>query len=111
MMLIDEQAKWIKSQQDENTYSLNYENFINERKNRIEETSKYNKLDEFKSPFKLKTLKVDLPGLEKDTDLKESRLRWEKDLSKDIYLYEAVNVLEDLSHPIQKINKLAQIKK
>ena len=111
MMLIDEQAKWIKSQQDENTYSLNYENFINERKNRIEETSKYDKLDEFKSPFKLETLKVDLPGLEKDTDLKESRLRWEKDLSKDIYLYEAVNVLEDLSHPIQKINKLAQIKK
>jgi carboxyl-terminal processing protease len=111
MMLIDEQAKWIKSQQDENTYSLNYENFINERKNRIEETSKYNKLDEFKSPFKLKTLKVDLPGLEKDTDLKESRLRWEKDLSKDIYLYEAVNVLEDLSYPIQKTNKLAQIKK
>ena len=111
MMLIDEQAKWIKSQQDENTYSLNYENFINERKNRIEETSKYDKLDEFKSPFKLETLKVDLPGLEKDTDLKESRLRWEKDLSKDIYLYEAVNVLEDLSHPIQKTNKLAQIKK
>ena len=111
MMLIDEQAKWIKSQQDENTYSLNYENFINERKNRIEETSKYNKLDEFKSPFKLETLKVDLPGLEKDTDLKESRLRWEKDLSKDIYLYEAVNVLEDLSHPIQKTNILAQIKK
>ena len=111
MMLIDEQAKWIKSQQDENTYSLNYENFINERKNRIEETSKYNKLDEFKSPFKLETLKVDLPGLEKDTDLKESRLRWEKDLSKDIYLYEAVNVLEDLSYPIQKTNKLAQIKK
>lgn len=111
MMLIDEQAKWIKSQQDENTYSLNYENFINERKNRIEETSKYDKLDEFKSPFKLETLNVDLPGLEKDTDLKESRLRWEKDLSKDIYLYEAVNVLEDLSHPIQKTNKLAQIKK
>ena len=111
MMLIDEQAKWIKSQQDENTYSLNYENFINERKNRIEETSKYDKLDEFKSPFKLETLKVDLSGLEKDTDLKESRLRWEKDLSKDIYLYEAVNVLEDLSHPIQKTNKLAQIKK
>ena len=111
MMLIDEQAKWIKSQQDENTYSLNYENFINERKNRIEETSKYDKLDEFKSPFKLETLKVDLPGLEKDTDLKESRLRWEKDLSKDIYLYEAVNVLEDLSHPIQKTNILAQIKK
>ena len=111
MMLIDEQAKWIKSQQDENTYSLNYENFINERKNRIEETSKYDKLNEFKSPFKLETLNVDLPGLEKDTDLKESRLRWEKDLSKDIYLYEAVNVLEDLSHPIQKTNKLAQIKK
>lgn len=111
MILIDEQAKWIKSQQDENIYSLNYESFVDARKNRIEETSRYDKLNEFKSPFKLETLKVDLPGLEKDANLKESRLRWEKDLSKDIYLYEAVNVLEDLSYPIQKTNKLAQIKK
>lgn len=110
MILIDEQAKWIKSQQDENIYSLNYESFVDARKNRIEETSRYDKLNEFKSPFKLETLKVDLPGLEKDANLKESRLRWEKDLSKDIYLYEAVNVLEDLSYPIQKTNKLAQIK-
>jgi hypothetical protein len=38
-------------------------------------------------------------------------LRWEESLIKDIYLYEAVNVLEDLALPTNKTNKLAQIKK
>ncbi len=110
MILIDEQAQWIKSQQDENLYSLNYDKFINERKSRKEETSKYDDLSKFKSPFVVETLKIDSLMLEKDGDLKESRLRWEKDLQKDIYLFEAVKVLQDLSSPIRKINKLAQIK-
>lgn len=110
MVLINEQAKWIKAQQDDNLYTLNYDRFLKERKQREKETEKYNELDNFKAPFLLETLKVDLPELNKDSDLKESRLRWEESLSKDIYLFEAVNVLEDLSVPLKKTNKLAQTK-
>jgi carboxyl-terminal processing protease len=77
MVLINEQAKWIKAQQDDNLYTLNYDRFLKERKQREKETEKYNELDNFKAPFLLETLKVDLPELNKDSDLKESRLRWE----------------------------------
>ena len=110
MMLIDEQAQWIKSQQDDDIYSLNYEDYSKERKLRIEETAKYDQLDDFKSSFTLQAPKLDIPELEKDADLKERRLRWEEGLEKDIYLFEAVNVLEDLILPANKTNKLAQIK-
>ena len=110
MMLIDEQAQWIKSQQDDDMYSLNYENYSKERKLRIEETAKYDQLDDFKSSFTLQAPKLDIPVLEKDADLKERRIRWEEGLEKDIYLFEAVNVLEDLILPAKKTNKLAQIK-
>ena len=110
MMLIDEQAQWIKSQQYDDMYSLNYENYSKERKLRIEETAKYDQLDDFKSSFTLQAPKLDIPALEKDADLKERRIRWEEGLEKDIYLFEAVNVLEDLILPANKTNKLAQIK-
>lgn len=111
MILIDEQAKWIKAQQDDTLYSLNYEDFIEERKARADQTAKYDELDKFEASFTLQTPNADLLELEKDEDLKEKRLRWEESLVKDIYLYEAVRVLEDLAQPQNKTNKLAQIKK
>ena len=111
MILIDEQAKWIKAQQDDTLYSLNYEDFIQERKARTNQTSKYDELDKFRASYTLKSPNADLLELEQDDVLKEKRLRWEESLVKDIYLYEAVNVLEDLALPNNKTNKLAQIKK
>ena len=111
MILIDEQAKWIKAQQDDTLYSLNYEDFIEERKARADQTAKYDELNKFEASFTLLTPNADLLELEKDEDLKEKRLRWEESLVKDIYLYEAVRVLEDLAQPQNKTNKLAQIKK
>lgn len=111
MILIDEQAKWIKAQQDDTLYSLNYEDFIEERKARADQTAKYDELNKFEASFNLQTPNADLLELEKDKDLKEKRLRWEESLVKDIYLYEAVRVLEDLAQPQNKTNKLAQIKK
>ena len=110
MMLIDEQSQWIKSQQDDDSYSLNYDNYSKERKQRIEETAKYDQLDDFKSSFTLQAPKADVSALESDADLKERRARWEEGLEKDIYLFEAVNVLEDLILPANKTHKLAQIK-
>ncbi len=107
MKLINEHAMWIKDQQDDNQYSLNYEKFIANRKAKEDETAKYNELNEFKSDFVLETLNADLPELEENADLKERRNRWEESLIKDIYLYEAVSVLQDLNRPLKELNKLA----
>lgn len=42
-------------------------------------------------------------AMKKDVSLKEKRLRWHESLSKDIYVEEALNVLDDLqSKPVIK---------
>jgi len=43
------------------------------------------------------------------TDLKEKRERWHESLSKDVYIEEALNVLEDLNMA-SRHKKLANIK-
>jgi len=47
--------------------------------------------------------------MEQDSVFKINRTRWHENLSKDIYMEEAVNVLNDLKSSYQ-INKTAQIK-
>lgn len=49
------------------------------------------------------------PLMEQDSVLRINRERWHENLSKDIYMEEAINVLSDLKNSY-KINKLAQVK-
>ena len=51
----------------------------------------------------------ELPLMAQDSVLKVNRTRSRENLSKDIYVEEAINVLSDLKDSY-KINKLAQIK-
>ena len=48
--------------------------------------------------------------MKQDTTLTEKRKRWHKSLAKDIYVEEAVNVLEDLKMSTIKRAKVATIK-
>ena len=48
--------------------------------------------------------------MKKDTTLSEKRKRWHKNLSKDMYIEEAVHVLEDLKLNNIKAGKVADIK-
>jgi carboxyl-terminal processing protease len=48
--------------------------------------------------------------MKQDTTLREKRKRWHKNLAKDIYVEEAVNVLQDLKLNNIKAGKLAEIK-
>jgi carboxyl-terminal processing protease len=54
----------------------------------------------------------ELEVMAKDTTLKEKRERWHESLSKDIYVEEALNVLDDLQmKPIVKSKMPNAIKK
>ncbi len=48
--------------------------------------------------------------MKQDTTLREKRKRWHKNLAKDIYVEEAVNVLADLKMSNIKAGKVADIK-
>ena len=106
--LIDEQAKWVKQQQDEYDYTLNYNNLYQEKEFEKKKINKFKKLNEFESGLQFEWLPE--PG--KKTINKEITLRrnrWIQSLKADFYIDEATNILEDLNS--KNYNKLAQLKK
>jgi carboxyl-terminal processing protease len=94
--LIEENAKWIDSRDKETTYSLNMVNFKKEQA-AIEETAKkYKAISEYQTALKFLSLPYEDEAMKKDLSLKEKRDRWHESLSKDIYVEEALNILDDL---------------
>ena len=94
--LIDENARWIKSIRDKDIYNLNYNKFKNDLLENEEMAKKYKKLSEYSSELTFKSLPYEIDLISKDTALGDKRKRWHKNLSKDIYVNEALNVLNDL---------------
>jgi len=94
--LIDENAKWIKSMRDRNIYTLNYSKFKNDLLLNEEKVKKYKKLSDYSSDLIFKSLPYEIDLIAKDSSLGEKRKRWHKNLSKDIYVNESLNVLDDL---------------
>lgn len=94
--LIEENAKWIDSRSEDNTYSLNIDKF-KVAQNEVENIAKkYKPIVDYKNNLKFTSLPYELEGISKDPTLKEKRERWHESLAKDIYVEEALNVLSDL---------------
>jgi carboxyl-terminal processing protease len=94
--LIEENAKWIDSRSEDNTYSLNLEKFKIAQNAIEEKAKKYKPLSEYKTTLKFASLPYEVAEVNKDVVLKEKRARWHEALAKDIYVEEALNVLDDL---------------
>ncbi|MFS4468564.1 carboxy terminal-processing peptidase [Maribacter sp. 2210JD10-5] len=109
--LIEENAKWLKAQQEETEISLNYDAYKEEKK-RVKEKSDYFKnITTYDSKLTFKSLKYEEELFTKDSVLREKRNRWHKNLAKDVYVEEAVNVLRDLKlNNIKNGGKLASVK-
>jgi carboxyl-terminal processing protease len=110
--LIEENAKWIDDRSKENVYSLKFEEFKKNQK-AIEETSKkYKSIAEYDYHLKFSSLPQEAEAMKTDVSLKEKRERWHESLSKDVYVEEALNVLDDLqSKPVVKKSIPETIKK
>jgi carboxyl-terminal processing protease len=110
--LIEENAKWIDERSKENDYSLKLEEFKKNQK-AIEETNKKFKLiADYDYNLKFTSLPLEAEAMKTDASLKEKRERWHESLSKDIYVEEALNILDDLqSKPVVKKSAPVAIKK
>lgn len=96
LKLIDENARWIKDRRDEKEVNLNYEVYKSDIENRISISEKYKALDDYDNKLDFSSLPYEITIMEKDSTLSEKRVRWHKNLKKDIYVEEAVKVLDDL---------------
>ena len=103
--LIEENAKWLKAEQEETDISLNYTVYKAEEAKDKEKSEYFKNISEYDSHLTFKSLKYEEALFTKDSILREKRNRWHKHLAKDVYVEEAVNVLQDL-----KLNNIKQPK-
>lgn len=96
LQLIDDNAKWLDERNKENVYSLNIDKFKAEQKALEEKNKKYKPIADYKNEFIFNSLPYELEAMAKDNVLKEKRERWHESLSKDIYIEEAIHILNDL---------------
>ena len=102
MKLIDENAQWLNERNNENVYSLNIDKFKAEQKSLEEKNKKYKSIVDYKNAFDFKSLPYEVESMKNDTILKEKRDRWHESLSKDIYIEEAIHILNDLQSENKK---------
>ncbi len=105
LKLIDENAKWVKKMRDREVYSLNYNEYRSALEQSEEYAKRFDKLGEYKTNLTFESLPYEIQLMEQDTVLKEKRKRWHTSLSKDVYIEEALNVLNDLkmTYEIKKV--------
>ena len=105
--MIEENALWLKQQQDVTELPLNYD-LYREREKVNKDKSRYFKSKmEYDSHLNFSSLQYEKELITQDSLLRDKRDRWHKNLAKDVYVEEAVNVLEDLNLNSLKKGKLA----
>ena len=110
LKLIEENAKWIKSKIDAKNFPLNYKVYKEEMKLNDMESKRFDAIGNYNA-----NLTFESPAFEKElfvkdtTDLKEKRNYWHESLSQDVYVEEAINVLQDLKTSYN-IKKVANVK-
>ena len=96
LKLIDENAKWVKKIRDKDLFSLNYNDYKASLEISENEAKRFEELSEYQTNLTFESLSQELKLMEQDSVLKEKRERWHTSLSKDVYVEEALNVLNDL---------------
>ena len=94
--LLEEEAQWIKQQRDDHTATLGLEEYRKEKEELRERTERFKKLNDYDSKLSFSSLKYEEALFTKDSVLREKRNRWHKELARDLYVEEAINVLKDL---------------
>jgi carboxyl-terminal processing protease len=92
---IEENAQRLRKRKDITSISLNLDKFTAYNEKLQEERKKYKDLLKEPVDLKISTLKADFVETDKDS-LSDVKAKWHKDLQKDIYLFEAVNIMNDL---------------
>lgn len=110
LQLIEENAKWIKSKQDDSVWPLNLDQYAAKVEQSEAEAKRFDALRDYKTDLVYKSLPYEMEEFKKDTVLREKRQRWHEELAKDVYMEEAINVLEDLKINNIRRGKLADVR-
>lgn len=110
LALIEENARYIKSRRDDLEVDLNFEGYKAEIEKRKKESEKFEAIGKYDNKMDFRSLPNEIEMMRQDTTLREKRKRWHKNLAKDVYVEEAINVLQDLKLNNIRTGKVADIK-
>ncbi len=94
--LVEENAQRYKSVREDRNYSLNLKTYQQERKDEETEANKYKDILKEIPQLKVLNLADDMPTIESDTTKIKTNEKWLKSIKKDPYVFEAIQVLQDL---------------
>jgi carboxyl-terminal processing protease len=94
--ILNDAAKRLKKQKDDSTVSLNYEKYMAEQKRIKEDNKKLEELDKELSGFEINGLTADGAINESDTVKIAKTKDWYKNIKKDIYLNETMNIMSEI---------------
>lgn len=106
LKLIDENARWIKNQQDRNTSTLSFNSYKKMIEEGDQKAEYFETINNFDSHLTFESLQYEDELFTKDETLREKRNRWHESLAKDIYVDEALNVLKDLKFKFTNPKKM-----
>ena len=91
---------------------LQINKFKTEQKNLLEISKKYKSIADYKNSLQFNSLPYEAESMKTDISLKEKRDAWHENLSKDIYIEEAIHILDDLQNKdIVKKDMSSKLKK
>ncbi len=102
--LIDAYAKWNFERKDDKEVSLNYTIYKKELAELEAKNKTYDALKSYRNNLTFTSLPYELEEFKTDITLKEKRERWHEELSKDPYVDESLNVLEDIAKLVKSSN-------
>lgn len=94
--MVNKYAKWLKENQEDTSFSLNYKEFFAENELKEKEADQFKSVFDYKSDLTFTSPKYEKELFKNDSDLADKRVAWHKNLSKDMYISEALNVLSEL---------------
>ena len=94
--LIMESAKWKEALDKEKTITLNQNKFTELMKERKAQIEKFKALDKYQNGLKFALYPADLEREKTDEAFKKKSENWIKNLQRDLYLKEAINIISEI---------------
>ncbi len=95
-ILEDENAKRLKTLSERSSFSINLEKYKAEQKKLQDESKKFEEIYVEIKDLEILPVTADAAAIQSDTAKVESMKTWSKTLKKDMYIYEGMNVINDL---------------
>ena len=105
--LINDYAKWLKKSKDDNKIFLKFEDYKKDMEAHKLVGEKFDGIKNYKNELVFKSPTYELPLIKNDSILAKKRKNWHENLSKDIYVEEALRV----AYELKLKNKEVAIKK